>query len=141
MSLERGIFERRFPNRVGDLGRVTEAAVRFLEKHGAGNQAVYAAHLSIEELVTNIIKYGYDDTASHEILLRLEVCPRIILLRLEDDGHEFNPLAAPTPDVDLPVAQRVPGGLGIHLVRNMVGEIQYQRSGGRNRLTITIRTS
>lgn len=140
MSIEPGnIFERRFQNQLDDLGRVTAEAVGFAEEKGAGPQAVYFVNLAIEELATNILKYGYDDAAAHEILLRLEIHSGTLLLMLEDDGHEFDPLAAPEPDVHLPAEERLPGGLGIHLVRKMADEIHYQRCGGRNRLTVKIR--
>ena len=132
MSTEAGnILERRFHNRSDDLSHVTEEAVRFLEERGAGDRAVYAANLAIEEMATNILKYGYDDKAAHEILLRVEIHPGSLRLVLEDDGHEFNPLRAPEPDVTQPAEQRAPGGLGIHLVRKMVTEMTYERCGGQ----------
>ena len=132
------VFERRFANRHDDLSRVTEEAVRFIEERGVGGHVVYVANLAIEEMVTNILKYGYDDTAVHEILLRLEIHPGALRLVIEDDGHEFNPVAAPEPNVNEPVEQRIPGGLGIHLVRKLVEQMDYERCDGRNRLTIRI---
>jgi len=132
------VFERRFHNQLGELSRVGEEAARFLEERGVGAQAAYAANLAIEELATNILKYGYDDTAVHEILLRLELRPGAVVLVLEDDGHEFNPLTAPEPDVNLPAEERVPGGLGIHLVRKLARQMNYERRAGRNRLTVWI---
>lgn len=141
MSVERPeIFERRFQNSLADLGRVTEEAVRFVEANGVMGEAVYAANLAIEEVATNILKFGYDDAATHEIFLRVEILPKRLLLVIEDDGHEFNPLTAPVPDVDLPADQRKPGGLGIYLVRKFAEEMHYERCGGRNRLTIAIRS-
>jgi serine/threonine-protein kinase RsbW len=59
---------------------------------------------------------------------------------LEDDGHEFNPVTAPEPDVRQPAVDRLPGGLGIHLVRSLVEHMAYERCNGRNRLTVTIRS-
>jgi anti-sigma regulatory factor (Ser/Thr protein kinase) len=134
------IFERRFHNRLDDLSRVTEEAVRFIEERGVGDRAVYIANLTIEEMVTNILKYGYDDTVVHEILLRLEIHPEALLLVLEDDGHEFNPVKAPEPDLNRPAEDRVPGGLGIHLIRKSVEQMDYERCGERNRLTVRIRS-
>jgi len=133
-------FERRFQNSLADLGQVTEETVRFIEANGIRGEAVYAANLAIEEMVTNILNYGYDDTMAHEILLRVEVLPQRLLLMIEDDGHEFNPLNAPEPDVNLPIERRTPGGLGIHLVRKLADEMRYERRDGRNRLTIAIRS-
>ena len=133
------VFERRFQNSLPDLGRVTEEAMRFIEANGIDGQAAYVANLAIEEMVTNTLKFGYDDTAAHEIFLRVEVLPKRLLLIIEDDGHEFNPLTAPDPDVHLPAEQRTPGGLGIHLVRKFAEEMRYERRDGRNRLIIAIR--
>ena len=141
MSTEPGnVFERRFHNRLDDLSRVTEEAVRFIQERGVDGRAVYVANLTIEEMGTNILKYGYDDTAVHEILLRLEIHPETLLLVLEDDGHEFNPVNAPEPDLNRPAEDRVPGGLGIHLTRKLVAQMDYMRCGGRNRLTVRIRS-
>ena len=55
-----------------------------------------------------------------------------------DDGREFDPLSAPEVDVHAPLEERTVGGLGIHLLRNMVSEIRYERSGGRNHLRLRI---
>jgi anti-sigma regulatory factor (Ser/Thr protein kinase) len=132
-------FEWRFPNRLSELNRVITEAVQHLETAGIGAQPVYLANLVIEEMGTNILKYGYDDTADHEIRLRMEIQPGSLGLILEDDGHPFNPLTAEEPDVNLPAEERVPGGLGIHLIRKLIDEIQYERLDGRNRLTVRIR--
>ncbi len=133
------IFERRFPNRLDELSRVTNDALRFLQESGVAGRAVHVVHLAIEEMGTNILKYGYDDAAVHEILLRVEIQHGSVRLVLEDDGHEFNPVMVPQPDVRQPVEERLPGGLGIHLVREMVDQMDYERRGGRNRLSLRIR--
>jgi serine/threonine-protein kinase RsbW len=140
MSAESGnIFERRFPNQFGDLSRVTEEARRFLEQRGVGGRGLYVANLTLEELGTNTLKYGYEDRGPHEILLRLEVQPNSLLLLLEDDGHEFDPLKAPAPALDRPLEEREPGGLGLHLIRQMTEQMNYERRAGRNRVTARIR--
>jgi anti-sigma regulatory factor (Ser/Thr protein kinase) len=133
------IFESRFQNRIAELSRATQEAVQFIEARGVGEQAIYIANLAIEEMVTNTLKYGYDDTAVHEILLRLEVHHAALVLVIEDDGHEFDPLKAAEPDLNTPTEQRAPGGLGIHLVRKLAERMEYQRCDGRNRLTVRIR--
>lgn len=139
MSIEPSkTFESRFQNRLADLNRAIAEAVRFIEESGVTGGAVHIANLAIEEMATNILKYGYDDTLVHEILLRVEILPEKLHLTLEDDGHEFNPLKVPEKVVDLPAEMRVPGGLGIHLVRKFVEEMRYERRDGRNRLTIVV---
>ncbi len=132
-------MEWRFPSRLDDLSRVGMEASRFLESAGIGGRPAYVANLAFEELATNILKYGYDDSALHEILFHIQIQPGMLQLVLEDDGHPFNPLDCPEPDVDLPAEERVPGGLGIHLVRKMADRVLYQRQDGRNRVTVAIR--
>jgi anti-sigma regulatory factor (Ser/Thr protein kinase) len=132
------VFERRFTNQLQDLLQATAEAVRFLELSGISSRAVNVAHLAIEEVATNILKYGYDDTAVHEILLRVQIEPGKVLIVIEDDGHEFNPITAPEPDMDTPIEEREPGGLGIHLIRKLATHMDYERCAGRNRLSVTI---
>lgn len=111
---------------------------RFLTEHAMPQEAIFRVNLAIEEIVTNIIKYGYDDTNAHVIKVFLDLSPVIIHLRLEDDGHSFNPLQAPEPDIHLPLNQRKIGGLGLHLVREIVGHIAYRREKDVNILEMDI---
>ncbi len=134
-------MEWHFPSRLDDLSRVGMELTRFLEANGIGGRSAYVANLALEELGTNILKYGYDDRELHEILLQIQVRPGALQLLLEDDGHPFDPLASPEPALDRPVEERIPGGLGIHLVRKMADRIEYQRCAGRNRVTVEIQLS
>ena len=132
-------MEWRFLSRLDELNRVSVEAGRYLEAAGVSGRAAYVANLVIEELATNILKYGYDDTAIHEIVLKVEVEPGALRLVLEDDGHPFNPLESPEPEVHLPPEERLPGGLGIHLVRKLADRVEYERAEGRNRVTVEIK--
>jgi serine/threonine-protein kinase RsbW len=94
--------------------------------------------LAVEELGTNIIKYGYDDAAKH--LIHLSAAPEQhgFRIRLEDDGHEFNPCLAPESDPNLPLEERKPGGWGLSLCRRLLAEMKYERHDGRNHLMIIV---
>lgn len=131
-------FERRFPNRMDDLNTVTTEALQFIEASNIDPQAAYLVNFAIEEMTTNILKYGYSDNAAHQIDLQIVVEPHSVRLVLVDDGHRFNPLESPEPDVDQPAEDRMPGGLGIFLVRKMIPDIRYERIDERNCLTLQI---
>lgn len=126
-------------NTLAELPRVNREVQAMLESRATPPAAVFAAHLVIEEMITNIIKYGYDDGGPHDINLILTFLPDSLTIRIEDDGHEFNPLALPAPDMSTRLEQRKIGGLGIHLVRHTAADINYQRQAGRNLLTMLIR--
>jgi serine/threonine-protein kinase RsbW len=132
-------LERRFPGRPEDLSRAMTELGSFLESANIGGHAAYVANLAFEELATNTLKYGYDDNARHEIVLRVEVKPGVgIRLSVQDDGHAFDPLEFPEPRVDLPAEERAPGGLGILLVRKLADRMEYRRADGRNEVTVEI---
>jgi len=94
-------------------------------------------NLVLEELITNIIFYGYDDTNEHLIYIRLYKKDNEIEIQIEDDGKEFNPLLVAEPDIDESIENRKIGGLGIHFVRKIMDDMNYRRSDGKNILTLT----
>ena len=119
-----------------EIPAASEAASRWLAKRNAPPSADYFANLAIEELVTNCIKYGYDDSAEHIIEIELKLLAGELVLAVTDDGHPFNPIESPEPDTNLPAEDRPIGGLGIHLLRKMSDHMDYVRTDGRNRLTL-----
>lgn len=119
-----------------EIPAASQAASRWLASHGASPAADYLANLAIEELVTNCIKYGYDDSAAHTIEVELKLSAGELVVTVTDDGHPFNPLELPEPDTSLPVQDRPIGGLGIHLLRKLSDQMDYARTDGRNRLTL-----
>ena len=101
-----------------------------------------ALFLLLDELLTNIIKYGYPvgDGASHEIEVRLGLEAAGFVVDVEDDGVPFDPTAipvrAPAAD-DLPLEDRPVGGWGLELVRQTVDVAHYRRDGSKNKLTLS----
>ena len=93
-------------------------------------------NLGLDELFTNIISYGFEDGAEHQIKFTLEKREETLVVQIEDDGKPFNPLDAAAPDVPRDLDSIDVGGLGIHLVRKMVDDIDYQRVEGRNKLIL-----
>jgi anti-sigma regulatory factor (Ser/Thr protein kinase) len=126
----------RIKNAFAEIPAANEIASRWLAGHHAPPAADHFASLTIEELVTNCIKYGYDDSAEHTIEVELKLSAGELVLTVTDDGHPFNPLELPEPDTSLPMEERPIGGLGIHLLRKISDRMDYARTEGRNRLTL-----
>lgn len=118
------------------IAPATEAAEAWLGGHELAPDVTFLVSLAIEELVTNCIKYGYDDAGTHTIDIVLSVDNQALTMLVIDDGHAFDPLAAPSPDLSLEIADRPIGGLGIHLLRELSDDVQYERRDGTNRLTL-----
>ncbi|HTL57706.1 MAG TPA: ATP-binding protein [Candidatus Limnocylindrales bacterium] len=113
-----------------------DTASAWLAERGAPAEIQYFTNLAIEEFATNCIKYGYDDTKEHFIEVSLSLFKGELLMVITDDGHPFDPLAAPEPQLDLPAEERSIGGLGIYLVRKMSDRMEYKREGNKNRLKL-----
>ena len=91
----------------------------------------------LEELVTNLYKHERPGGCTAEIELSLE--QDRLTIEFSDDGKPFDPLAEPVPDLDLPAESRLPGKLGLHILRAFVDEASYCRNRDRNVLRMVRR--
>jgi anti-sigma regulatory factor (Ser/Thr protein kinase) len=107
-----------------------------MESQGLSKESIRSVDLGLEETITNILKYGYDDEAEHEIEIAIDATQTELRIAVVDDGHEFNPLAHPPPRINAPLEDRQPGGLGIAFLREFFDDAQYRREAGKNRLVL-----
>ncbi len=123
-------------NDLAEMPSLHEAVVRFSQEHHLTDDITFTLDLCIEELITNIIKYAYENDSKHFIRIDLEKTGNEVLLQICDDGRPFDPTQLPEPDLDVPLESRTIGGLGIHLVRNYVTSMEYTRDGDQNITTL-----
>jgi anti-anti-sigma factor len=123
-------------NQFAEIGRLHQIVTEMGERHHVSPKDTFAVNLSLEEIVANVISYGHDDSDDHDIVVRLALADGQWTIEVEDDGRPFDPLDVPTPDLAQPLEERSVGGLGIHLVRNMMDGMEYRRDGGKNRLVM-----
>lgn len=94
--------------------------------------------LALEEAIVNIIDYAYPNREEGFIDLRVEANDRWIQFVIMDDGIPFDPTSRPDVDTTQSIEDRPIGGLGIHLIRNIMSGINYNRADGKNILTLTL---
>jgi phosphoserine phosphatase RsbU/P len=123
-------------NDLAELQRLTQLVTEFAQHHGLASELVFRVTLVLEEIITNVISYAYEDDLEHEIEVRLYWHDPDMKLEVQDDGRPFNPLETPPPDIGKPMAERQVGGLGIHLVREMMDELEYRRENDKNFLVL-----
>jgi anti-sigma regulatory factor (Ser/Thr protein kinase) len=121
-----------------ELTHVLQVVNVFLEPRELQSKLIYAVNLILEEILMNIIKYGYDDEESHEIKVQIEVEQEEVALTVIDDGKEFNPLTIPRPDHSKSAMDRLEEGLGLQFVRHMRNAMEYRREENKNILKIWI---
>ncbi len=92
-------------------------------------------NLALEEAVTNVMLYAYPNE-NGKVLIEAEKSERMITFIISDNGIPFDPTQRPEADITLTAEERSIGGLGIHLVRQIMDEIHYERKDNRNILTL-----
>ena len=123
-----------------ELGRLRESFDEFADRHRIPDKARFDLQLCLEELVLNVINYGFDDEEEHEVQVDFEVRAdsRTMIVNIRDDGRKFDPLSeVPEPDVEGNLEERAVGGLGVHFVRQFMDGASYRHESGMNRLTLT----
>ena len=96
-------------------------------------------NLALEEAVTNVILYAYPAGSDGLVDIEAIMGKDILEFIISDSGVAFDPTAAPEADISLGVEDRPIGGLGIFLVRNIMDTVSYQRTDGKNILSMTIK--
>ncbi|MGD9652977.1 MAG: ATP-binding protein [Candidatus Dadabacteria bacterium] len=126
----------RLRNDFRELAGLREKLREFCESWQLPQSSAFAVMLSLDELVTNIISYAWEDGLEHSILISAKCGGGVMEIEVEDDGMPFNPIDYAPPDLSSPIEERHIGGLGIHLIQTYMDEIAYKREGGRNCLVM-----
>ena len=129
-------IETTIKNSIGEIARVVALVEELAAVLQLPASAIWPLNVALDEILSNIISYGHEDGHEHDILIRVSLEQGLMVAEVEDDGRAFDPLTAPAPAIDVPLEERGVGGLGIHIVRNLMDEVTYQRTAGRNRLTL-----
>ena len=93
-------------------------------------------NLALEEAVVNVMEYAYPEGIDGSVLVEAEKLSDQVVFTITDSGISFDPTAQTEPNITLSVEERPIGGLGIHLVRQIMDDIQYERKDNKNILTL-----
>ena len=103
---------------------------------GWSGDLTFRVSLVVDELAQNIVDYAYTDTAG-DVEVTIVSRDESVEIEIVDEGEPFDPLTeAPAPDLASPLESRPVGGLGVHLTKTLMDDVEYRRETGRNRLRI-----
>jgi serine/threonine-protein kinase RsbW len=128
------------PGILSSLKDVRNYVAEAADQAGLDKKASYRLLLAIDELATNSIVHGYEETnLTGNLYLRATVDDKALTIFVEDTGNEYNPLDRETPDhLNNALEDRPIGGLGTYLALNGVDQFLYERVGDRNRNTLVV---
>jgi serine/threonine-protein kinase RsbW len=125
----------RLPARMQSLETLIQFVSVRARQHGFSSKRVHEIELSVEEALVNIFHYGYPDEAGDvEVSCRIDG-PLRFITEVSDRGRPFDPLSIQPPGLEQDLSGRPVGGLGIHMIRRLVDEVNYRRQGGSNIVT------
>lgn len=130
------VSELRLTSAAEDLARVYPWLDQAATDGGISDGVVSRMHVALQEVVANAALHGFGPGVIGAITLRLSKLSDAVLLEVEDNGGAFDPTAAPARDRPSSLADAVPGGWGLGLIRQFCPSVAYERSGGSNHLTM-----
>ena len=137
MTSDDNVFEIALANELQEIVSAAAKIDAFCEEKDLSPEIAYAVNLSVDEILTNTISYGYGDDEPHriEIIVRLEAGALVVVI--VDDSAPFDLSATPETDVEATLEEREVGGLGLFLVHQMMDKVEYERVDGCNVVTLT----
>ena len=125
-----------FLNDLCELRRLPQIVESFSAEHTFSDSLRSDLYLVLEELLINIISYAYDDEKKHKIQMHMTVEKNVMIVQLIDNGQPFNPLLVSAAKPSKKLSEQIIGGLGIHLVKNLMDESFYERKDHLNIFTL-----
>lgn len=127
-------MQQEFGRSLDELQNIVSFTDDFFARDGADPSVRYIVDLCIEELFVNMVTY--DTETSADILIELNPHEHGVEVSLTDfDVERFDPRDAQPVDIDVPLEQRTPGGLGLYLVLKMVSSIHYEYRNRNSKIT------
>lgn len=131
-SLQRSIT---LPNDIATISQLSEFVETVCEEKGLDMALTMNLNLALEEAVVNVMSYAYPDSQG-DVKVDIMIDDQKVVSILTDSGIPFDPTQKGDVDTTLPAEERPIGGLGIHIVRQMMDSINYNRIDGKNVLTL-----
>ena len=124
-------------NQINELTRVAGFLEKLGEEWGFPMTLILSLNLVLEEALTNIILYGFDDERTHTIEICFNKNGDKLSITIIDDGHVYDPTLKAEPDITLSSEERPVGGLGIFLIKKIMDKVEYKRKMDKNYLTLS----
>lgn len=129
---------RSFPGRTDQIRPICRFILAEAHAAGVDDATCQQIELACDEAVTNIVEHAYGGDEMGQIDVRVDVTHNALRVTLQDTGKPFNPGNVPLPaslDESNPKAIDI-GGLGIHLMRQLVDDVHYEFNDDGNKVTL-----
>ncbi len=140
-------MRRDFPRNLDSLSPLYEFAEKLFETNDISPGVRFPVHLAMEELFVNMVKYNPNVTTDITVEVTVTFLgeatndatssKEVTVTLVDDGGVEFDVTAKRQVNIDAPLEERTPGGLGIHLIQNLADRLEYTYKDGRGEVIFT----
>ena len=131
-------MQKKYQRSFDQIGEIVEDTAEFFSEHGIDDSLRMKVDLSLEELFVNMVNYNTETDS--DILIEMTPIDQGVEVSLTDfDVERFDPTLAGDVDIDAPLSERTPGGLGLYLVLKMADSIHYEYQDRKSKITFTNR--
>ena len=124
------------PNDIQTVSKLTPFIEDIVDDMGYDSSETMKLNLAIEEAVVNVMSYAYPEGSYGEVIVEAQASDDNIKFVITDKGVPFDPTKSDAADTTLSAEERPVGGLGIHLVKNLMDTVKYERVDDMNVLTL-----
>ncbi len=124
-------------NYIQEMDKLEPFLNEFFERKNLDVSLLPQMDLALEEAIANVIMYAYPEGKNGPVEISLEVKEGLLQTHIIDAGTPFNPLQQPEAKLSSSIEERPIGGLGIHLIKEIMDQVEYQYKDGKNMLTMT----
>jgi len=130
------VTEKKFKKDLASLESIDTFIRSFAADHSLDDEMIFTLNFVIEEIFTNMVKY--QAVSGNDVSVGISREDDILSIRLVDFGVEyFDPTSKAPVDVNKPLEERRPGGLGVHLVKMYVDDFRYEYADDNSIITLT----
>ena len=124
-------------NDIGQVSLLPAFVEDAVKASGLNPEVTDSLTLAIEEAVVNVIDYAYPEGVAGEVDIDAATTDKALIFTITDKGKPFDPTSRGEVDINAGVEERPIGGLGIHLVRQIMDDVRYERRVDKNVLILT----
>ena len=127
----------RITNQRDQIDNVRKFFDDYSKENKLTEKTVHDIQMALDELLTNIVNYGYEDSDEHQIDVHFGINNNAVNVEIVDDSKPYNILEQENPDISLSVDDKPIGGLGIFLIKKLMSNVDYYTENGKNHLVMT----
>jgi sigma-B regulation protein RsbU (phosphoserine phosphatase) len=124
------------PNDISTIPQLNEFVDVVCESVNLEMAETMSLNLALEEAVVNVMDYAYPNGGQGDVTIKAKSDKKNLVFVIIDSGIPFDPTQKEEVDTTLSAEERSIGGLGIHLVRNIMDNVSYERIDDKNVLTL-----